>query len=121
MMATRETGRGRAPPALRASLAALRGALPVVVVLLDVDPGALAGCGLPGCASGGDQDGDCRDDCIDPDCAASLAEVCDDGFDNDGDGLVDCLDDDCQGCAFCPGDGYTDCDDSECDGDPNCP
>ena len=58
MMATRETGRGRAPPTLGASLAALRGALPVVVLLLDVAPSALAGCGPYGY------------DCTDPVCLA---------------------------------------------------
>ena len=39
------------------------------------------------------EDGDCRDECLEDDCA--------DGYDQDDDGLTDCEDDDCLGTADC--------------------
>ncbi len=85
------------------------------------------------CADRRDLDADGLEDCLDPDCAGSVAciEDCVDDFDNDMDGLLDCLDPDCDGAPECIEDctdgidndrnGDVDCADSQCAHAPACP
>jgi hypothetical protein len=105
------------------------------------DGGARRSTGIAGielCDQRGDEDGDAKADCSDPDCAThpscagSPRERCQGGVDEDGDNRIDCDDPDCRGDAVClvaeqcgngiddDGDGKTDCEDPECAGDASC-
>ncbi|MGB0589148.1 MAG: hypothetical protein ACPGU1_05660 [Myxococcota bacterium] len=57
------------------------------------------------CGDGHDNDNDGLRDCLDPDCASSIACLeagqCNDGRDNDSDNAVDCYDSDCASSADC--------------------